>query len=172
MANILDFFQLIEEFCQLKDLSAEQLGKAENAWNSILNKCAKKLRRLDSRKEFEVMSAMLYYLVGEDETRVSNILVYAEKVDNEISEKQNHPYLVLFGTDFDVVKATLVIEQHDVLAFKKPNTFPCFLALIATFYIFELQYPVGCKAAYTALVNTVIFDKPCKYRKLNAILHV
>ena len=37
---------------------------------------------------------------------------------------------------------------------------------------FLVTVPSWLKAAYTALVNTVFFDRPCEHRKLNATFHV
>ena len=74
------FFQLIKKFRQLKNLPTEQPCKAENVWNEIKNKSPIKVERVDSGRGFSVMSAILYNLLGEDEERVSNILIFAPKV--------------------------------------------------------------------------------------------
>ena len=81
---------------------------------SVLVHQSAKNSELDNEKQSAVMRAMFHHLVGETVQRVSPIMIFADKVDGKINEKRNHLCIVLFGSDFDPRKCTLVIEQQDV----------------------------------------------------------
>ena len=99
--------------------------KAETDLSALPHQIGKKFG-MDYEKQFAVMRAVFHHLFDKTVQRVSSIMIFENDIDGKINKKRNHPYVVLFGSDYDPHECTLVIVQQDVLTLGKLPRFAAF----------------------------------------------
>ena len=161
---------MIGEFKELRNFSNQDMDKANENWLSLMDKAASALK-ITSKNHFEIWHKLLHHMMN-DQSRIGSILTFdgVPGANPDCSVVECQPYLLLFGQNYEVVKASVVVEKQKIFDLIVPSAFQCFMVLISLFYVFGLQYPRGCKATYSALVNIIVMNKPCKHKKLLSVI--
>lgn len=87
-----------------------------------------------------------------------------------ILKYKNQPFLLVEGSFSQPTNMHVIVEQRKIINLKEATMSERFCCLIAVYYLFNLQYPLNCKNACSALANYVIFDRRVRFKPLADIL--
>jgi len=154
-------FQFIKELLLKEKIDEKQMEPSKNSWEELMRKSRLHFEFDAETSEFRVMATFLSYIVVDHEL----VMVF-----DQLKKDQNYPYVVLLENPKGVEKASLIIEQSEVFKWSQPTTYDCILSVLASYYVFSLQFPNGCKAGLNAVANMIVFGKTCKNKKIMTVL--
>ena len=158
---MLFLFQLIKELQLKEEIGDQQMQQSKQNWELLMQKSREFFDTDGKTSEFRVMQKFLRYMISDAELLI---------VFNELPKNQNHPYVVAIEDLNYVEKALLIIEQSQAFYWSRPSTYDTIMSILASYYVFLLLFPPGCRVALTAVMNFIAFDKPFKSKKLMALL--